>query len=203
LRRHLIRTLLPVVFCVMPPLAAALIAFAMPAAARQFYLDKLPEHHLDQLMLALGSGLFLVQIILCLQALQWRGTKFDERPDRWLSNLAQAAEWFPLLGLIGTVAGIMQTFAEFGIAQGVVQQKDIIAKYAPAITATCTGLFMALINILPTWIVLVGRDIISTLGGGAPPEPPPSEPPVAEVYQAPVLSDPQPKSRSGAEGVRR
>ena len=43
----------------------------------------------------------------------------------------------------------------------------IIARYAPAITATGSGLFMAFINILPPWIVMVGRDLIATLGGGA------------------------------------
>jgi hypothetical protein len=47
-------------------------------------------------------------------------------------------------------------------------QAEVIAKYAPAITATCSGLLMALINILPTWVVLVGRDVIRTLGGGSP-----------------------------------
>ena len=43
--------------------------------------------------------------------------------------------------------------------------------YAPAITATGSGLFMALINILPAWVVLFGRDLILTLGGGEPSAP--------------------------------
>jgi biopolymer transport protein ExbB/TolQ len=101
-------------------------------------------------------------LALSLRALQWKGTKFDESPDPWLSNLAQAAEWFPLLGLIGTVAGILQTF---GSISGPVPPERIIALYAPAITATGSGLFMALINILPTWIVLVGRQLILSLSG--------------------------------------
>jgi hypothetical protein len=198
LRRHLIRNLLPVVFCMMPPLAAALIAASMPPSARDFYLGHYSP--LDSLMLGLGSCLFVIPIMLCWQALQWRSDQFTAWPERWLSNLAQAAEWFPLLGLIGTVAGIMQTFATFGQTSGVVTQREIIFKYAPAITATCTGLFMALVNILPTWVVLIGRDLISTLGGGAEAEP--AAAPTAEAYQAPV-SDSKPRSRSGTEGVRR
>src|SRR5262245_58344411 len=117
--------------------------------------------------MALGLTLFIAQTLLALQALRWRGSGFDERPDSWLSNLSRAAEWFPLLGLIGTVAGILQTFSQVkeGTAPG-----RIIQLYAPAITATGSGLFMALINILPTWVVLVGRDLIRTLGGDSAPE---------------------------------
>ena len=165
MRRRLIQTVLPLVFCLVPLLAAALIAVSLPAGARDFYLAHLTP--LDYLILGLGAVLFLVQILLSLRALQWRGASFDERPDGWLSNLAQAAEWFPLLGLIGTVAGIMQTFAAFGQG-GPVTQQEVIYRYASAITATCSGLFMALINILPSWVVMLGRDLIRSLAGEPP-----------------------------------
>jgi hypothetical protein len=120
---------------------------------------------METLIVGLGFPLFCVQMILCWFALRWRETRFDERADRWLSNLAQAAEWFPMLGLIGTVAGILLAFAEHG--GGIIQPSVI----APAITATGAGLFMALINILPTWIVLLGRDVILLLSGASA-EPP-------------------------------
>jgi hypothetical protein len=165
-RRKLIQVILPLVFCAMPPLAGVLIGVALPARAREFYLSHLTA--LDLLILGLGSGLFVLQMLLALQALRWRGSGFDERPDSWLTHLAQAAEWFPLLGLLGTVAGILQTFGSMGAASTTPQQ--IITLYAPAITATGSGLFMALVNILPTWLVLVGRDVIRTLGGDAPVE---------------------------------
>src|SRR5262249_59836134 len=93
------------------------------------------------------------------------GGGVEERRDSWLSSLARAAEWFPLLGLIGTVAGILQTFSQVKEAT---PPGRIIQLYAPAITATGSGLLMALINILPTWVVLVGRDLIQALGGGEP-----------------------------------
>jgi hypothetical protein len=143
-----------------PLLAAGVVVASLPGAARDFYLTRLSS--LDFLILGLGAVLFITQLALSLRALQWKGTKFDESPDPWLSNLAQAAEWFPLLGLIGTVAGILQTF---GSISGPVPPERIIALYAPAITATGSGLFMALINILPTWIVLVGRQLILSLSG--------------------------------------
>jgi hypothetical protein len=180
-RSALIRTLLPLVFCAIPPLAAGLIAAALPPAAREFYVDHIT--HLDELIIGLGLTLFVSQTLLALQALRWRSTGFDERPDGWLSNLAQAAEWFPLLGLIGTVAGILQTFSQ--VREGTAPGK-IIQLYAPAITATGSGLFMALINILPTWIVLVGRDVIRALSGG--PRPSDDDPDVGKTARDAVVS---------------
>jgi hypothetical protein len=150
-------------FCLVPVLAAVLVAVAVPAGARQLYLQHMTS--LDGLILGLGLVLFVAQLLLAWRALQWRDTGFDERPDNWLSNLAQAAEWFPLLGLLGTVAGILQTF---GYMTGQVTPQQVIVLYAPAITATGSGLLMALINILPTWVVLLGRELIRALGGGAP-----------------------------------
>ena len=166
MRRFLIRTTLPLFFCVLPPLAAVLIAAALPAGARDFYLAHFTG--LDGLIIGLGAFLFLMQMVLSWRALRWRGTSFDERPDKWLTHLAQAAEWFPLLGLIGTVAGILQTF---GNMQKGAEFDEIVRLYAPALTATGSGLFAALINILPTWIVLIGRDLIRTLSGEPSAEP--------------------------------
>jgi hypothetical protein len=192
-RRRLIRFLLPLVFCVLPVLAAVLIIVSLPADARDFYFQRISGQNagIDHLILGLGCTLFLVQMVFTWRALRWRGTGFDERPDRWLSNLAQAAEWFPLLGLLGTVAGIMDTFYSI---KGPTEQHVIINKYAPAITATGSGLFMALLNILPTWIVMIGRDLILTLGGDAPAAPP--APPAAA--QAPPGVPATPRSTPAA-----
>jgi hypothetical protein len=161
-RRGLIRYLFPSLFCLFPGLLGILIALAIPPDAQQFYFGHLSP--VDYLILGLGLPLFAVQSLLSWRALQWLGRAFDERPDRWLSSLAQAAEWFPLLGLLGTVAGILQTFSSI---DGPVEPARVIALYAPAITATGSGLFMALVNILPTWIVIFGREVILALGGDA------------------------------------
>jgi hypothetical protein len=182
MRRALIQTLLPLIFCLVPLLGAVLVAAALPTMARTFYLQRIQASPIDWLILALGLTLFLVQMLLTWRALQWRGSGFDERPDRWVSNLAQAAEWFPMLGLLGTVAGILQTFSQVRTGIG---PDEVIRLYAPAITATGSGLFMALINILPIWVVLVGRDLIRMLGGEATPSE--SEPPAGEArYTEPV-----------------
>jgi hypothetical protein len=176
MRRALIQTVLPFVFCLVPLLAAVLVAVALPTLARDFYVECVRSSPMDWLILALGLTLFLVQMLLTWRALQWRGPGFDERPDRWLSNLAQAAEWFPMLGLLGTVAGILQTFSQVKVG---IAPDEIIRLYSPAITATGSGLFMALINILPTWVVLIGRQLILTLGGGEAAD---LEKPTGEAY---------------------
>jgi flagellar motor component MotA len=164
-RRFLIQTLLPFLFCLVPLLAAVVIGASLPTVARQFYLGHLAN--IDFLILTLGGSLFAVQMLLTFRALRWRGTKFDDGPDPWLSHLAQASEWFPLLGLIGTVAGILQTFSR---VTSTTPPEVIIQSYAPAITATGSGLFMALVNILPAWVVLMGRGLIVALGGQSPPD---------------------------------
>lgn len=158
MRQILIRGLMPLLLCTLPFLAAALVLMCIPHNALKFFL----EHYglMEVLIVGGGAALFLMQMLLCWRALRWRGVSFDEGADRWLSNLAQAAEWFPMLGLIGTVAGILEAFAQHG-SGGAIQPRVI----APAITATGAGLFMALINILPSWIVLLGRDLILLLSG--------------------------------------
>jgi len=167
-RRTLIQTFLPLAFCLVPPLAGVVVAAAIPADALHDYLARVRSSPMDWLILALGTLLFLLQTILAWQALRWRGEAFDDRPDRWLTALAQAAEWFPLLGLLGTVAAILQTFSSI---HGGITPEEVIRKYSPAITATGSGLFMALLNILPTWVVTTGRDLILALGGGRPAPP--------------------------------
>ena len=162
-RRILIQFVLPVFFCVLPLLAAGLVTVCVPQKAMLFFWDHIGA--MEELILGLGALLFALQMVFCWKALRWQGTSFDEGSDRWVGNLAQAAEWFPMLGLIGTVAGILLTFSSIGPHT---PQHEIIQNYAPAITATGAGLFMALINMMPSWMILLGRDVIASLGGGAP-----------------------------------
>jgi hypothetical protein len=184
-RRIWIDHVLPVAFCLLPVLGAGLVFAAVPADARRDYLARIQEPGIDWVILILGFSLFAAQTVLAWRALRWQpaASNFDKRADLWLTHLAQGAEWFPLLGLIGTVAAILQTFSSIAPGTNPTPQ-EIIRKYAPAITATGSGLFMALINILPTWIVAVGRDLIRGLGGYAPPAEGPAP------VQAPPLTGP-------------
>src|SRR5256885_2323916 len=106
MRRIVICGILPLVFCCVPGVAGGVIAVALPERAQKFYLNNISQ--MDRLILGLGVCLLAAQLLVSWRALQWRGHSFDEAADPWLNQLAQAAEWFPLLGLLGTVAGILQ-----------------------------------------------------------------------------------------------
>jgi len=190
-RRFWIHHVLPAAFCAVPALGAGLVFAAVPPDARRDYLARFQDSGIDWIIVALGLSLFLAQTILAWRALRWSQAAgdFDPAADRWLTHLAQGAEWFPLLGLIGTVAAILQTFSSITPGSNPTPQ-DIIKKYAPAITATGSGLFMALVNILPTWVVAVGRDLIRALAGYPTPIPPAAqEPPLAPVPQPQVAGN--------------
>ena len=164
MRRLWINLLLPAVFCLLPLLLAVLIFVAIPPTARQEYLTRLTNSPMDWIILGLGSVLFLAQLFLSWRALQWSDAKnnFREHYDDWLTHTAQAAEWFPLLGLIGTVSAILQTFSTFAPGSKPAAE-EIIQQYGPAITATGSGLFMAFLNILPSWMVIAARKLIRSL----------------------------------------
>lgn len=172
MRRFWIHHVLPIAFAAVPVVAALLVFFAVPADARRDYLARVETSPIDWIIISVGFTLFTIQVLLSWRAMRWQETDFDLKADRWLGHLCQAAEWFPLLGLIGTVAAILQTFSSITPGANPTPQ-DIIRKYAPAITATGGGLYMAFINILPVWVVAVGRDLIRALAGIAPPPEPP------------------------------
>ena len=174
-RRLWINTLLPLIFVALPPAAAGLIFAAIPPAARGEYLKRLSDSAIDWVILGIGGVLFIAQTWLAWRALRWKdgANNFDTSVDNWLKQTVQAAEWFPLLGLIGTVAAILQTFSSFGVpGEAKPTAEKIIREYGPAITATGSGLFMAFLNILPAWIVNSGRNLIRSLAGQpTPPDP--------------------------------
>src|SRR5438270_6678230 len=80
-RRFWIRRGLPLLFCLLPLPPALVVAVAIPEKARAFYLKQIVHSQMDWLILGLGLVLFLAQLRLSWQALQWRGSGFDERAE--------------------------------------------------------------------------------------------------------------------------
>src|SRR5260370_26358366 len=113
MRRAFIQRVLPFAFCLIPLLAAPLIALATPKKALGFYLEHIRESRIDWIILSLGLVLFCIQLLLSWRALQWRATAFDERDARLLLHLSPAAGWFSMLGPVCTLGGILHTVCGF------------------------------------------------------------------------------------------
>ena len=69
--------------------------------------------------------------------------------ERYLSALATCANIAPLLGLLGTVAGMIRAFAEIQYKQGQVNPSDLAGGINNALVTTAAGLTVA----IPTLVV--------------------------------------------------
>jgi hypothetical protein len=162
MRSLIIRYLVPLLLCLLPLAAGVFLVAATPRTALDFYLERIAESPLDWFILGLGGALFVFQLALAFRGLRWQERGFDQRPDGMMLALYGSSEWFPLLGLLGTVIGILQTFSVVG-SQEVVAQREIIRLYAPALTTTASGLLMAFLNVMPSWLVTLGRRLILSM----------------------------------------
>ncbi len=71
------------------------------------------------------------------------------RLERYLSALATTAHIAPLLGLLGTVAGMIKAFAQIQNKQGLVNPSDLAEGISNALVTTAAGLTVA----IPTLVV--------------------------------------------------
>src|SRR6202162_4956154 len=67
---------------------------------------------------------------------------------RWLWILETTVTAAPLLGLLGTITGMVRAFKLFG-AEGLVDPRGVTGGVAEALIATAGGLFIALIALFP------------------------------------------------------
>ncbi len=71
------------------------------------------------------------------------------RLERYLSAMATCAHIAPLLGLLGTVAGMIKAFAQIQNKQGLVNPSDLAEGISNALVTTAAGLTVA----IPTLVV--------------------------------------------------
>lgn len=71
------------------------------------------------------------------------------RLERYLSTLATCANIAPLLGLLGTVAGMIKAFAQIQNKKGLVNPSDLAEGISNALVTTAAGLTVA----IPTIVV--------------------------------------------------
>ncbi len=162
----LVRGMLPLLFALGPWVMAFGLLIAIPAEAREFY--SLHMTRIDWIILAFGAGLFLWQSLALWLGLVTAQCTGDGSDLAWLRQLSMAVEWFPLLGLLGTVISILQTLANLSPGTPV---EEVIKNYSPALTATASGLVAALANLFPLWMGNLGLLLIQPLAQGPGPDP--------------------------------
>lgn len=108
----------------------------------------------DWIILSFGSALLVFQIFAIFMRYFSVRTLFVQQLGRIQSACLQWTELLPVLGLIGTVMAMLNTFSHFDVpADGTVDVAAMIRRFAPAMTTTLSGLFMVVLN-LPLNLVL-------------------------------------------------
>ncbi len=93
--------------------------------------------------------------ILVWKALEFRAGKRDARGLTVVSTIITAE---PLLGILGTVTGIMQTFGTLNAADGAVNPMAATAGIGEALVTTAAGLIASLVLLFPYNILDSMRD---------------------------------------------
>lgn len=116
----------------------------------------------DWIILSVGTVLMLFQLVAIILRCISSKVFFIQQLGRIQSACLQWTELLPVLGLIGTVLAMLNTFSAFDVTQeGGVNVVEIIKRFAPAMTTTLSGLFMVVVNLPLNQLLylLIPRDI--------------------------------------------
>lgn len=102
----------------------------------------------DWIILSVGIVLMLFQLSAIFLRCFSHNVFFVQHLGRIQSACLQWTELLPVLGLIGTVLAMLNTFSEFDVSpEAGVNIVGIIQRFAPAMTTTLSGLFMVVVNL--------------------------------------------------------
>ncbi len=127
----------------------------------------------DILMLARGSDSVLGRIVAgglgrgelglpaIREALQEHGTREVTRLNQRIGYIGLAATLAPMLGLLGTVTGMIRSFNVLGSSKGAARPDELAMGIAEALVTTCEGLIVALpLALLHSYL----RDRVTRMG---------------------------------------
>lgn len=104
---------------------------------------------IDWFILALGSALVAAQLLGLALRYRGRSVLFVQGLDRYRTVCLLLTELLPLLGLLGTVLSLMNTFRGFETAAGdAPNMSAMVQAFAPALSTTISGLLMILPNLV-------------------------------------------------------
>lgn len=104
----------------------------------------------DYIILTLGLMLIIAHLIGIAGRLWGRSFFFVQDLDRYRTFCLLVTELLPVLGLLGTVLGLMNTFHSFEVV-GSGTSPDLaqmVQSFAPAMSTTISGLLMVAPNLL-------------------------------------------------------
>lgn len=96
-------------------------------------------------ILAAGTFGLLAELLVARRSAGWH-----ERCERWLPSLKAMLNSLPLLGLLGTIVGLMDTFRQMAREHGLNPETLMTSGIADAMFTTQMGLVM----VVPGWILL-------------------------------------------------
>jgi len=131
------------------------------------YWTTVLNSRLDQLILLFGFALIVLHGYGL--TMRFQGTKrgFVQGIDRYRSFLLLLTEILPVLGLLGTVLGLMNTFQSFQMAsgEGSSDLSAMIQAFSPAMSTTISGLLMIMPNLLLNALLWLASPVSETQDG--------------------------------------
>lgn len=124
----------------------------------------------DRLLRHAMSGLAAGRSIKALNDdLEWRGNAEIAELSRHIRLLELIAVVSPLLGLLGTVLGMIRSFQELALAQGAANASLLAGGIWEALLTTAAGLIVAIpaaiaASLLSTRVDSVGQELEATIG---------------------------------------
>ena len=109
---------------------------------------------LDQVILVFGGLLMAAHLLGLVMRVHGRRVFFVQGLPRYRTLLLLLTEILPVLGLLGTVFGLMNTFAAFAVpaeiggGEPALDLTRAVAAFAPALSTTISGLLMIVPNLL-------------------------------------------------------
>ena len=110
-----------------------------------FVLNGFVDNVIIWAILALALFCFIVEFSLLLSS---RDPLWKERVRGWLKVMPVLLSALPLLGLLGTIAGLMETFRSMALSSGLDQQGLLSSGIADALITTQLGLIMVIPGIM-------------------------------------------------------
>ena len=93
-------------------------------------------------------------LLLDLCFVQSRTESWARRVDSWIIPVRILLSGLPLLGLLGTITGLLKTFADMSVSGGVVVQQIVTSGIADAMFTTQLGLILVVPGlILHTYLI--------------------------------------------------